>query len=94
MYDAFAAMRPYNAEKFRFNLGGSRDTFAERLTDDFDVDLAEYPDIDDAITQAYELLQSAAANVTTYYIVGNTRPAGLLAELPDKAAEFVADWEA
>ena len=97
VYDAFAAIRPYNTEPVRLNIGSDRESFADRLLDDIGIDWNEHEipeEITTAIDQAYALLEAASAKCPELWTVGSTRPAGLLAELPDKAAEFVADWEA
>jgi hypothetical protein len=93
-YNAFEALRPYNTVPWRLDFPGDVEDFSERFLrwDDVARDFDPPEEILTALRQAHELLTAAADKYPLGFIAGNTRPAGLLEELPDRAAEFVAEW--
>jgi hypothetical protein len=93
-YDAFEALRPYNTVPWRIDVPRELGTFSERFlrSDEFDSDFDPPAEILAAIEQAHGILIEASDKHPLGFIAGLTRPAGMLEELPDRAAEFVAEW--
>ena len=91
-YDVFESARPYNSEAFQFSGLASADRFRDRIVDLDDVwDGFELPDgVATAIDAAYELIAAALKLESLGFTPASTRPRGLLAELPDRVAEYFA----
>jgi hypothetical protein len=92
-YIAFESLRPFSVVLWMLSVP-TLEEFSERLIDSDFVDCDwEAPDeISSAIGQAHKLLTAAAEKHPLGMIRGDTRPAGILEELADRAAEFVAEW--